>query len=174
LNLYKNLILLFGISILGFFIVAQGVKRITFSHSPLHMGQQLTQIRKEQLRLSRREAVSLTGLKNPFGLTEATRREFPPVSLAETVEPVPPLGAERLSMILLQEGRKMAIIDNQVVREGDWVNKKQVVRIEKERVLLRTAKNGERWAALSGEASGEPGQVEKSQGGKSSGEQRNN
>lgn len=52
-----------------------------------------------------------------------------------------------LSLILFEDGRRMAIIDGKVVREGERFNKATVARIEKERILLREGK-GEQWLKL--------------------------
>jgi hypothetical protein len=161
LNPYKNLILVLGLSILGFFAVAQGVRWVTFSPSPFERGRQLTQFSKEQLKLARREAISLGGLTNPFARSATAGKDFPPVSLSEVTEPASPPTGSRVSMILLQEGRKMAVVDNQVVKEGDSVNRSRVLRIEKDRILLRTGNGGDKWAAVGQDRAKEPGGPQK-------------
>jgi hypothetical protein len=59
----------------------------------------------------------------------------------------PPGPAHRLSLVLLDEGRKMAIINGRVLREGDRLETYQVARIEKNRVKLKGGR-GELWINL--------------------------
>ena len=60
------------------------------------------------------------------------------------------------TFILVQEGKKMAVVDNQFVKEGDAVNGKKIARIDKDRVLLR-GKGGEGWLFVAREEARESG-----------------
>jgi hypothetical protein len=164
-SFYRNLILIFGLSILGFLIVSQGVRWIAFSPAPFHGGQRLMQFSREQLKLSRREEIPTVGLKSPFGLLPVTRKDFPPIPLSEAIETPPPVESARVSMILLQDGQKMAVVNNQVVREGDSVNRSKIVRIEADRILLRAGDGAKKWAVIAQEEVREPSRTGKEKNG---------
>lgn len=53
----------------------------------------------------------------------------------------------KISLILIDEALRMAIIDGAVVREGDCLQKSSVARIEKDKVLLKNAR-GEQWLRM--------------------------
>ena len=148
---YKNLILLFGLTILGFLVVILGVDRITFSHARFSRGEQLERLSKQALTLVRRGDIPVADLRNPFNSIVPFRKDFPPIPLAEATDGLRPSDENRVSMILLRDRQKLAVIDNHVAREGDSVNQDKVLRIEKDRVLLKTTHARERWVTLAPE-----------------------
>lgn len=94
------------------------------------------------------EAVSM--LESPITVVTA-KEEYPQSPLSKIAPPPEQIqktgeGQEemKLSFILINGGRKMAIINGVVVNEGDTVNQKKVAKIERKRVLIKDER-GERW-----------------------------
>ncbi len=56
--------------------------------------------------------------------------------------------AKKLTLILINESRKMAIINDFVLSEGDTVANSLVLMIEKDRVLINEENTGERWLKI--------------------------
>lgn len=90
-------------------------------------------------------------LKSPFEMAKAPPAGYPSVPLS-AVAPQTPAGAKphlepakppselRVSMILVTEGRRMAIVNGLVIKEGDSVAGMRVTKIEKNRILLKEVK----------------------------------
>src|SRR3990172_8565513 len=55
--------------------------------------------------------------------------------------------AKKISLILISDGLKMAIIDGTVVNEGDVINDCRIVKIEKDKILLKD-QAGEEWIKI--------------------------
>lgn len=110
-------------------------------------------------RLSRPVARVVAAIRCPLPRTpppsaagKGTAAAYPPVPLAALAprSAVPARRAEpayRLSLVLFDTGRKMAIINGQVVREGEALGNYRVAAIEKNRVNLKGLK-GELWVNL--------------------------
>ena len=86
----------------------------------------------------KRTPVIATSLKSPIQIPAASSKKgFPGISLSE-IAPQQPLAEERkVSLVLINGKRKMAIINGIVVREGDSISNSRVIKIEKNRVLLK-------------------------------------
>jgi len=165
---YKNLILVLALSVLGSFVVYIGVDRVGFSAPSFDAGRQLIRLSTEQLRIIERKEVPLDGLRDPFGSSGTAKPNYPPVSLDEVVGAVGGMPAEQttaVSMILLREGRKIAVVDDQVVGEGDFVEKSRVLRIEKDKVLLKNGDGRQKWVTLSEDMADSPGWTGQAKGG---------
>lgn len=81
------------------------------------------------------------------------KKEFPPMPLSAvaprvSVEPEKPLEL-KISMIVVLEGRRMAIVNGLVVREGDGIGSAKVTKIEKDRILI-AEKQKTRWIYMEG------------------------
>lgn len=86
-------------------------------------------------------------LKSPFETAKAPPG-YPSVPLS-AVAPQTPAGAKphlepakppselRVSMILVTEGRRMAIVNGLVVKEGDGIATMRIAKIERNRILLK-------------------------------------
>lgn len=95
-------------------------------------------------RTSNSEAVSM--LESPITVVTA-KEEYPQPPLSKIAPPPEQVQKQeemKVSLILINGGRKMAIINGVVVNEGDTVNQKKVAKIERKRVLIKDRK-GERW-----------------------------
>lgn len=90
-------------------------------------------------------------LKSPIAIEKIAVADFPETPLRVLSPPVlkpaakPPAG--RISMILVNSDRRLAVIDGRLINEGDVFDQDRVLTIEKNRVLLK-GKEGEKWLQL--------------------------
>jgi hypothetical protein len=150
-NYYKNLILLMSASLLAILFVWLGVQRVHFDPAQAIPGSEFARLSAEQLKVNQRARVAAPTLRNPFSLQGEAPKDFPPVPLSEAVASGRSTGGT-VSMILLQEGRRMALLDDQVVKEGDhFSGKRRVLRIEEKRVLVQGQDGRRQWIPLAQE-----------------------
>lgn len=80
-------------------------------------------------------------LKSPFGIVKTPTVGYPSVSLSalapEVPEEIKPPPELKVSLILVTEGRRMAIMNGLVVKEGDSIAGMKIEKIEKNRILLK-------------------------------------
>jgi hypothetical protein len=67
--------------------------------------------------------------------------------LLSEIAPAAKAEEQNVSFILIKGGKKIAIINNVVVREGDSINLGKVAKIEKGGVLIKN-KEGEQWLKI--------------------------
>ena len=96
--------------------------------------------------ISERQPLSVSSIRNPVDLRRGGEQGFPKTALAEMVPP-PENTEKRVSFILVNQKKKLAIIDGKFVHEGDVIDKHRIARIEKDKVLLK-GKEGEKWLKL--------------------------
>jgi len=95
--------------------------------------------------LSERKPAAASAVRAPIALTKGGSQGFPKTTLAEMA---PPEQVERkVSFIMVDQKRRLAIIDGRFVHEGDVIDKLKIAKIEKNRVLLK-GKEGEKWLKL--------------------------
>jgi hypothetical protein len=83
----------------------------------------------------KREPTTISNLKSPVTSSRGQSRGFPEIPLSEML-PASQTNTRTVSLILIKDGRKMALIGNQFVKEGDVVGAGRIVRIDKARVLM--------------------------------------
>jgi hypothetical protein len=88
----------------------------------------------------------ISSIKNPIDPTKTSEQGFPKDSLEEMVPP-PATAGRRVSFILVNQNKKLAIIDGKLVHEGDRVDNQTIARIEKDKILLKN-REGEKWLRL--------------------------
>jgi len=101
----------------------------------------------EKIDIYERQPLTLSGdLKSPVEIVKAPAKGFPSIPLS-AVAPQTPAEAKphlepalKVSMIVLSEGRRMAIVNGLVIKEGDSVAGMRVTKIEKNRILLKEVK----------------------------------
>lgn len=98
----------------------------------------------------KKEPVIVTGfLKSPVGINakkKAKNLKLKSSHVSETGNKK--VIAKKLTFILINESRKMAIINDLVLSEGDIVADSRVLMIEKDRVLINEEDSGERWLKI--------------------------
>lgn len=103
-------------------------------------------------------AERISGLSCPVSPPAAGKpapASYPPVPLValaprfdlQAAQSAPAEPAYHLSLVLIDDGRKMAIVNRQVLREGEAIGAYRVARIENKRVHLKGIK-GELWINL--------------------------
>lgn len=105
----------------------------------------------QKLQISRRQLMTVSAIDSPIRVEAVSPKvSYPQEPLEKVapiepkVEPIEPEVEMKVSFILINGGRKMAIINGMVVKEGDVFNQNRVAKIEKNRVLIKD-KKGERW-----------------------------
>lgn len=98
------------------------------------------------MEFSEKTPIITTSLRNPITPHAQSHKEFPRASLSDVAPPQTPQ-VNRVSFILINQVKKMAIVDGKFVTEGDLVRDYRVVKIEKDKVLLKN-KEGEKWLTL--------------------------
>ena len=137
-NLFIVLLPVFVLVVL--FLIAQ----ITFELSLSPQEKRLLSFHRESnLGITERKAVALNIVRCPISMSNTSEKGFPPSALSEVA---PPRSAtvERVSMILVNKDKRMAVVDGRLVNEGDWINQSRVEKIERNRILLKN-KKGEAW-----------------------------
>lgn len=109
--------------------------------------QALSAVQVEPLSLDLRTVPEVHGIASPFRTSSGDKAGYPETPLAEMA----PGNAQTrsLTFILMNAERKIAIINGQVVREGDRFEGSRIARIEKTRVLVK-GKGGQEWLVLQG------------------------
>lgn len=105
-----------------------------------------------------RRPITVPALESPIKIPRAEdmqKKSFPGEPLANMAPPPGQHGSQAASvprpdvvtMIVVNNDNRMAIINGIVVKEGDKINSSAVVKIEKNRVLLKD-KRGPRWLTI--------------------------
>jgi hypothetical protein len=152
LNVYRNLTILILLSLVTAVLLYEGVSRVSFKPSLLPQEQELVSLSFERVNVQQREPDILSGREAPFGGPADSIKAFPAVPLPQLLGQASTV-KKSVSLILIKDGQRMAIVNNQVVREGDLVGKGRVVKIEIGKVLIRED-GADRWFPLDQEGSG--------------------
>ena len=128
------------------------VSQVTFGVALSPQEQALLDFRSESIpRMVQRNPPALARVASPIPLVMASEKDYPQELLGDIA---PAKGGnpteERqlaVSLIVVGRGKKLAIISGVVTKEGDVIDQQRVVRIERDRVLLKD-KEGERWLRL--------------------------
>jgi len=98
--------------------------------------------RHERIPIKERQFTMVSALKNPMDGVGGIKR-YPSVKLSDIAPPE----RQRVSLVLIRGEKRIAIIDNLVVREGDSMSDGRIARIEKNGVLVKN-REGERWLKI--------------------------
>jgi hypothetical protein len=151
LNVYKNLIILILLSLVIAGLSYEGVKRVAFKPFLLPQEQELVNLSLEQVKIVQREPDIVSGLGSPLGGPSEPKKDFPAIPLPQALNQAYS-GRKNISLILIKNGQRMAIVNNRVVKEGDLVGKGKVLKIESGKILIR--EDGmDRWFGLGQEES---------------------
>jgi len=142
----KIIIFLISIPVAAIIIIFM-ISKIKFAPSFSPVEQKVFSFTYENTpRITEKKQSLISSAKNPIDLTKTSEQGFPRASLEETVPPPSAMG-ERISFILVNRNKKLAIIDGKLVHEGDKVDNHIVARIEKDKILLKN-REGEKWLKL--------------------------
>ncbi len=93
-----------------------------------------------------KQPITVTELKSPIDLPVIAQKDFPNIPLSE-IFPPETKKEKKVLLILINDKRKMAIINDIVVKEGDAIDHGRVKTIEKNRILIKN-KEGEEWIKI--------------------------
>jgi type II secretory pathway component PulC len=127
-----------------FSIVISSLMKIKPVLSPTE--RELSRFSYEKLRLIDKQPLQVTKLNSPVKMPVHSQKDIlrVPISGAALHNETE---AKRISLILISDGLKMAIIDGTVVNEGDVINDCRIVKIEKDKILLKD-QAGEEWIKI--------------------------
>jgi hypothetical protein len=143
----KILLIIAAIPMASIFII-YFILKVTFDLSLSPMERKLFTFKYETVpKIVEKKYLQFNLLKNPFTNSRVTpQRDFPTPPLAG-LSPPPTGASKKVTLILINQSRRMAIIDDKAVNIGDRVDNYSVKAIEKNRVLLKN-KEGEIWLIL--------------------------
>jgi hypothetical protein len=145
---FNDIIRLIAATIVAILVIVFGMSMLKMKSSLLPHERQLVQFNYEKVGIVERIPAVVSGISNPFSGTEDAHGDFPRVALAELVPPGGEKGEEqRISMVLIKDHTKIAIVDGVVVREGDRFKDSLVKKIDKNGILLKD-NEGERWVTI--------------------------
>lgn len=100
----------------------------------------------EKVHLIDKQPLQVTKLDSPVKMPVHSQKDIlrTPISGTEIHNEIE---TKRISLILIRDGLKIAIISGTVVSEGDVINNCKVVRIEKDKILLKD-QGGEAWIKI--------------------------
>ena len=110
----------------------------------------------EKVNIAERKPAALVNIKSPLEVVEGRTKDFPSEALADIVPVVrdEKIKAEKeknttqkLSLILIKDRAKLAIVNGAVVREGDMTKSGKVHKITKEGIILKNSE-GEKWLKI--------------------------
>jgi hypothetical protein len=144
-------IILFIVSIpLAAMLTVFMISKVTFDLSLSPMERKLFNFNYENIpKIAERSMTQTGSIKSPITLSKSSANGFPDTPLAVLSPPSSPASPaeKRVSTILINKNKKMAIIDGKFLNEGDVIGKHKITRIEKNKVLLKN-KEGEKWLKL--------------------------
>lgn len=150
-ELDNRLMLLIAAPFILIVISLLGIRFISFKALLYPSEQRIEKFTSETTLLTERQPFEVSGLKAPF---EIKKQPLPgaPSLVAVSEEKLLEL---KVSLIVVSEGRRMAIINGMVIREGDNIDLMKVTRIEREKVLFtfRTSEDNSRktkWIFMEG------------------------
>jgi hypothetical protein len=128
-------------------IIITMISKMQFAPSFSPEEQKVFNFTSQQIpKLTQSKEISVSSIKCPIDVSKSSEKGFPKTSLTEMVPP-PATTEKRLSFILVNQKRKLAIIDGKLVHEGDVLGDHKIAKIEKNKILLRS-REGEKWLKL--------------------------
>lgn len=114
--------------------------------------QQLAQYQYQEVEVEERKPLTFSGLRNPMTGGDpavVNGKGYPPEALTQLAPAGGPpqdpgAGAQGVSMVVIKDRSRMAIVGGEVVKEGDRTRHGKVMRITKSGVLMKS-EEGERW-----------------------------
>jgi hypothetical protein len=158
MNIYKDIIILVTATLIMILIFVFGLSYV-IDIQPLLSSQEkrFARFTYEKMTIVERKPAILANLKSPLEDVEGKAKDFPSEALAD-IAPVAgndkekgmgkEKGAEqRLSLILIKDRAKLAIVDGMVIREGDMIRSGKVQKIDKDGIMIKGSE-GEKWLKI--------------------------
>lgn len=121
-------------------------KVVNFESALTAKEKEVLEFTPEKIEVVERQALVVKNdLKSPIKTIKSTlSRDFPP----EPLSVIAPQSEGTVSLIVIGEEKKIAIVNGAVLKEGDSVNGMKIAKIEKDRILIKS--NGTKWLHLEG------------------------
>ncbi|MFN3532394.1 MAG: hypothetical protein ACK41Q_07770 [Candidatus Brocadia sp.] len=130
--------------VIFFSIIISSLMKFKPVLSPIE--RKLSRFTYEKLQLFDNQQLQATKLKSPVKMPDPSQKDILRVPISGAVLHNE-IDAKRISLILISDGLKIAIIDGTVVNEGDVINDCRIVKIEKDKILLKD-RAGEEWIKI--------------------------
>ncbi len=154
---YKAIFIAVGIVLGVVCLVIFGLTYLVHVKSGLSPQEKLlAQYQYQKVEINERKPAVFAGLKNPMtggSMAGTSGKGYPPESLAELAPPGKEekgAGQEKppgVSLVVINSRGRMAIINGEVVKEGDRTKNGKIIRISRNGVLIKS-EEGERWVNI--------------------------
>jgi hypothetical protein len=134
---HKNLVILLGssLAVIGVLLALFSQIKLRPLWSPRE--RELMGFSFERIDIMRRNSMDATGLKNPVHTGPASLKGYPETTLSDMAPQEEGRQDTGVSLILIKDGRRIALVNNQFVGEGDMTSGGRVMSIESDRILIR-------------------------------------
>lgn len=157
INIPKNIIILITITIVVMIAIVSGMSYlIDVKPSMTNQERKFAHFRHEEIKIIERKPVMMSGLRNPVKFDGLPERDYPPQLLAE----IAPAGdgskdgdkgkekrMQRVSLVVIKDRTKFAIVDGVVVKEGDITKNGRIKMIKKDGILVKD-NEGDKWLRI--------------------------
>ena len=158
MNIYKGITILLTATLLVVVIVVLGLSYvIDIKPSLSSQEKRFARFSYEKAKIVERKSVELTNIKSPLEVVEGRSKDFPSEELA-VMAPIArderngDMGKEKnptqkLSLVLIKDNTRLAIVNGNVVREGDMTKSGKVKKIMQDGIILKDGE-GEKWLKI--------------------------
>jgi hypothetical protein len=157
MNLYKDIIILIASTLVMVIIIVFGLSYIIDIKTPLSLQEKrFAQFSYEKAKIVERKPTALANIKSPLEVAEGRVKDFPSEALADIAPVVrdeknktekEKNTTQKLSLILIKDHAKLAIVNGAVVREGDMTKSGKVQKITREGIIIKDSE-GEKWLKI--------------------------
>ena len=157
MNIYKDIIILISATLVMVIIIVFGMSYIIDIKPSLSTQEKrFARFSYEKVNIVERKPAALASIKSPLEVMEGRTKDFPSEALADIAPVVRDEKnkaekekniAQKLSLILIKDHAKLAIVNGAVVREGDMTKSGKVQKITKEGIILKDSE-GEKWLKI--------------------------
>jgi hypothetical protein len=141
--MYKKFAMLMGSSVAIIVLLIVGLSYVKFGVALSPMERNILLFSYDKVKITERKPLMVATLISPVEIVASSKGAYPKVPLSD-IAPADKPEEQKVSLILIRGGKKIAVINNLVVREGDSINLGKIAKIEKGGVLIRN-KEGEQW-----------------------------
>jgi hypothetical protein len=141
--MYKKFAMLMGGSVVIIVLLIVGLSYVKFGVALSPMERNILLFSYDKVKIMERKPLMVSALISPVDIATQAKGAYPKIPLSDIV-PGDKAMEQKVSLILIKNGKKIAVINNLVVKEGDSINLGKVAKIEKGGVLIRN-KEGEQW-----------------------------
>jgi len=139
----RQFFILVACSAIAIVLVVIGMSHINFGLHLTPVERGILLFRQEKIMMTERHFTAVPALKNPMDQHLSEKKSYPSVKLSD----IAPREQQHVSLVLIRGDKRIAIIDNLVVREGDGISQGRVARIERNGVLIKN-REGEQWLKI--------------------------